>query len=112
MTNRENGTHGTTYRNIVLTVICGLLVLLAMRETGPMTGGVAVAADVPNVPNAAAQRVQMIEQLKELKTITAKLTSIEQIVDSRLGLIESTMAEQTAAMRAEQKQRGKEGKAE
>lgn len=112
MSGRANERHGTTYRNVVLTAICGLLVLLAMREAGPPGAQAVAAPEAPMVPNAAAQRVQMIEELRELKNITTKLTTIERTMDARLGAIESRLAEQAAAMRAEQKQRGKEGNGE
>jgi hypothetical protein len=111
MTDRTNRTHGTAYRNGVLTVICGLLAILAMRDPGSAVNE-AAAADPPNVPNAFAQRLQIVEELKELKTITTKLTSIERTVNSRLDAIESAMVEQTAMMKAEQKRRGKEGNEE
>lgn len=110
MADRTESRHGTTYRNGVLTVICALLAVLAMRETGSVSASEAVAASgPPKVPNAFAQRLQIVDELKELKTITAKLTSMEKTMDTRLSSIEGQLKEQTAAMKAEQRRRGNEG---
>jgi hypothetical protein len=110
MTNRGETTRGTTYRNVVLTAICGLLAIIALRDPASVGASEAVAAQPMNVPNAFAQRLQIIDELKELKAITSKLTSMEKTIDSRLASMESQLVEQSAAMKLEQqKRRGKEG---
>lgn len=115
MTNRAETGRGTTYRNLMLTAICGFLGVIAMRGAGPGAVSEAVAAEPPNVPNAFAQRLQIVEELKELKNITAKLTSIEKTVNTRLSAIEDSMVEQASMAKAEQREkrlRGKEGNVE
>ena len=110
MTSERNVSRAAvSYRNGVLTVICGLLVLLCVRELG--VGGnseaMASATTRPALPNAAAQRVQMIQELKELRTITTKLGSIETTVETRLAAVEKRLTEQTALLKTAERRRGR-----
>ncbi len=99
-----------SYRNGVLTVICGLLVLRCVRELGVGGGSEAMAAreaTAQTVPNAAAQRQQIVQELKELKTITKKLGSMEKTVETRLGAVEQRLTEQTALLKNAERRRGR-----
>ena len=106
---QENSSReGGSYRNVVLTLACGLLVVVAVRGLGPAGSGDAHAAPgPPMVPNAAAQRLQMIEELRELRTISGKLGSMERTLESHLTSIEVRLSEQSAAMRELQRRRRK-----
>lgn len=109
MTERTRIRSGATYKNIVLTLICAFLGVIALRETGGLvtTAEGANNTKVPMIPNAAAQRVQMIEELRELRTISGHLESMESKMDSRLTAIERSIDEMTVAFRVENKRRGR-----
>lgn len=108
-TERNVSRAATSYRNGVLTVICGLLVLLCVRELGVGDSAALASSATESVgpPNAAAQRLQMIQELRELRAISTKLGSIEKTIDSRLSAVEQRLTEQTALLKASERRRGR-----